>query len=152
MIQFLFGRKHSNCIVYIFLAVRSQPGASSTCFPIPPIKLSPYYQYSVCVVLHIASSVTFLVLLLLQELVLEDGVHGKIRKSLLFKLSQNGVLKLFQKIILVSSPKDQYVPSYSARVQVCTCCMHVCILCMYCGGTLRDGCMNVSAYFRFVVF
>ena len=53
-----------------------------------------------------------------QELVLEDGIHGKVKKSLLFKLSQNGALKNFKKIILVSSPKDQYVPSYSARVQV----------------------------------
>ena len=86
---------------------------------------------------------------------LEDGVHGKVRKSLLFKLSQNGVLKLFQKIILVSSPKDQYVPSYSARVQVCECvcvclyvCMYVCVLyvCMYACICVCTVCMHVRMY------
>ena len=78
---------------------------------------------------------------------LEDGVHGKVRKSLLFKLSQNGVLKLFQKIILVSSPKDQYVPSYSARVQVC---VYVCVLyvCMYVGMhvCVCNVCLYVCMY------
>eukprot|EP01038_Epipyxis_sp_PR26KG_P013166 gene13166-17639_t len=54
----------------------------------------------------------------LKELVLEDGIGGKLQKTFIYKLSENGVLKLFHKIIFVSSPKDQYVPSYSARVQV----------------------------------
>lgn len=60
----------------------------------------------------------FLLSYSLKELVLEDGIHGKMKKSLLFKLSQNGVLNHFRRVILVSAPKDQYVPSYSARIQV----------------------------------
>lgn len=43
---------------------------------------------------------------------------GKTKKTFLYKLSENGVLTYFRKIVLVSSPKDQYVPSYSARIQV----------------------------------
>lgn len=53
----------------------------------------------------------------MQELVLEDSIGGKAHKSLLYKLSENGVLTYFHKLILVSSPRDQYVPVYSARVQ-----------------------------------
>lgn len=49
---------------------------------------------------------------------LEDSIGGKAHKSLLYKLSENGVLTYFHKIILVSSPRDQYVPIYSARIQV----------------------------------
>jgi hypothetical protein len=54
----------------------------------------------------------------LRELVLEDAIGGKLKKSLLYKLSLNGVLGLFRKVVLVSSPKDMYVPTYSARIQV----------------------------------
>lgn len=53
----------------------------------------------------------------LQELVLEDGRGGDIRKSVIYDLAGNGALRHFKHVILVSSPKDQYVPSYSARVQ-----------------------------------
>ncbi len=49
---------------------------------------------------------------------LEDAIGGKLKKSLLYKLSLNGVLGLFRKVMLVSSPKDMYVPTYSARIQV----------------------------------
>ena len=49
---------------------------------------------------------------------LEDSIGGKAHKSLLYKLSENNVLTYFHKIILVSSPRDQYVPIYSARIQV----------------------------------
>eukprot|EP01034_Spumella_vulgaris_P016508 gene16508-21087_t len=54
----------------------------------------------------------------LRELVLEDAIGGKLKKSLLYKLSLNGVLGMFRKVVLVSSPKDMYVPTYSARIQV----------------------------------
>ena len=55
----------------------------------------------------------------LQELVLEDGRGGDIRKSVIYNLAGNGALSHFAHVILVSSPQDQYVPSYSARVQIC---------------------------------
>jgi len=55
---------------------------------------------------------------LLKELMLEDHGSGDIRNSLLYKLSDNGALQYFKRVVLVSSPKDQYVPLYSARVQV----------------------------------
>jgi hypothetical protein len=53
----------------------------------------------------------------LKELFMEDGVDENIEKSVLYKLSKNGVLKYFKHVIFISSPKDQYVPTYSARVQ-----------------------------------
>lgn len=43
-----------------------------------------------------------------------DGVLD----SALYKLSKNGVLQYFRRVILVASSQDQYVPVYSARVQV----------------------------------
>lgn len=43
---------------------------------------------------------------------------GKVTNTLLYKMSENGVLVHFKKVVLVSSPKDQYVPAYSARIQV----------------------------------
>jgi hypothetical protein len=49
---------------------------------------------------------------LLRELALKD------EKSEVFRLSENGVLQHFDKVIFVSSPKDMYVPLYSARVLV----------------------------------
>ena len=38
--------------------------------------------------------------------------------TLLYKLSNGTSLEHFKRVILVSSPYDQYVPSYSARIQV----------------------------------
>ena len=67
---------------------------------------------------------TYLVLCLccsccgLQELVLDDALAGKVSKTLLFKLSESKALSHFRRVVLVSSPKDQYVPAYSARIQV----------------------------------
>ena len=49
---------------------------------------------------------------LLQELALKDS------NSELYRLSENGVLQHFDRVIFVSSPKDMYVPLYSARVLV----------------------------------
>lgn len=49
---------------------------------------------------------------------MDDGIGGKLKKTLLYKMSLNGVLSMFHKVVLVSSPKDQYVPTYSARIQV----------------------------------
>lgn len=60
----------------------------------------------------------------LKELVLEDALGGKLNKTFLFKLSQNEALAKFHKVILVSSPFDQYVPYYSARVQVSVLLIH----------------------------
>lgn len=54
----------------------------------------------------------------LQQLSLEDAFFGDMEKTLLFKLSSAESLRYFKRVILVSSPADQYVPSYSARVQV----------------------------------
>jgi hypothetical protein len=53
----------------------------------------------------------------LKELFMEDSIDGKTEKSVLYKLSKNGVLQYFKHVIFISSPKDQYVPTYSARVQ-----------------------------------
>lgn len=53
----------------------------------------------------------------LKELVLEDAADGTLKNSMIYKLSSNGVLKHFKHTIFISSPKDQYVPLYSARVQ-----------------------------------
>lgn len=55
----------------------------------------------------------------LKELVLEDSLGGKASKTLLFKLAESNTLSHFRKVVLLSSPKDQYVPVYSARIQVC---------------------------------
>jgi len=54
----------------------------------------------------------------LQELSLDDTYFGDKEKTLLFKLSSSDALHHFKRVILVSSPADQYVPSYSARMQV----------------------------------
>jgi hypothetical protein len=53
-----------------------------------------------------------------QELNLDDGPRGDMTKSMLYKLSENGVFMYFRWVVFASSPKDQYVPQYSARVQV----------------------------------
>lgn len=49
---------------------------------------------------------------------LEDSLGGKLHKTLLYKLSENKVLNYFKKIVLVSSVKDQYIATHSARIQV----------------------------------
>lgn len=49
----------------------------------------------------------------LDQLAMEDTEAPK--EALLFKLSQTGHLKDFQKIILLSSSEDSYVPWHSAR-------------------------------------
>jgi hypothetical protein len=54
----------------------------------------------------------------LRELVLEDSLTGRQAHSLVYQLSENAVLQHFQKVIFVASVKDQYVPPYSARIQV----------------------------------
>lgn len=54
----------------------------------------------------------------LKELALGDGILGDRTKSVLFKLSENNVLALFRKVIVVSSPGDMYVPSYSASLRL----------------------------------
>ena len=53
----------------------------------------------------------------LKEIMMED-CNGNIRESAIYKLSKNGVLTSFKHVILVSSPKDSYVPTYSARLQI----------------------------------
>jgi hypothetical protein len=54
----------------------------------------------------------------LRELVLEDAIGGNSKKTLLYKLSENGMLSHFKKIVLIASPKDHYIPMYSGRIQV----------------------------------
>ena len=49
---------------------------------------------------------------------MEDAIGGKLHKSLLYKLADNGMLKHFNRVVLVSSFEDMYVPTYSARVQM----------------------------------
>lgn len=50
----------------------------------------------------------------LNELTMNDNTDP--RQSLLFKLSTAGSLKIFKKVILVSSFQDKYVPWHSARI------------------------------------
>lgn len=52
----------------------------------------------------------------LKELVLEDDERPE--KSLLYKLSENGVLSRFAFVVLVASRADQYAPFDSASIQV----------------------------------
>jgi hypothetical protein len=54
----------------------------------------------------------------LRELSLDDVTRSDMTKSLLYRLSENGVFMYFKWVVFASSPKDQYVPQYSARVQV----------------------------------
>lgn len=49
---------------------------------------------------------------LLQELSLRDQGNA------LYRLSENGTLQHFRRVVLVSSPQDMYVPLYSARAEV----------------------------------
>ncbi len=39
-------------------------------------------------------------------------------KSFLYRISKFKTFSFFKKVVLVSCPKDQYVPFYSARIQV----------------------------------
>ncbi|KAJ1412490.1 hypothetical protein B484DRAFT_317224, partial [Ochromonadaceae sp. CCMP2298] len=45
------------------------------------------------------------------------GTGGGLRDCLLYRLSESDGLSRFRSVLLVSSPKDQYVPSHSARIQ-----------------------------------
>jgi hypothetical protein len=86
----------------------------------------------------------------LQELVMEDG--ETLEDSILYRLSlpsppgfntdntsntsskinYSNALQAFKKVIFVSSPKDQYVSTYSARVQVCYhCILYTLIIIIY---------------------
>ncbi|CAM9315251.1 unnamed protein product, partial [Ectocarpus fasciculatus] len=56
----------------------------------------------------------------LKELSLDDVRRDDMTKSLLYRLSENGMFMYFKWVVFASSPKDQYVPHYSARVQVST--------------------------------
>jgi len=40
-------------------------------------------------------------------------------ESLVYRLSENGVLRHLRKVVLVSSPSDKYAPTHSTRVQIC---------------------------------
>jgi hypothetical protein len=42
--------------------------------------------------------------------------ESSIEKSFLYKLSRDGNLQKFKKIILISSAEDSYVPWHSARI------------------------------------
>jgi hypothetical protein len=51
----------------------------------------------------------------LDELCMRDS--SDLRKSLLYRLSENNSLKGFQKLALLSSSQDEYVPYESARIE-----------------------------------
>ena len=57
----------------------------------------------------------------LKELNLHDTVFGDAKKTTLFRLSENAVLSWFKKVVLVSSPRDLYVPRYSASLRLHHC-------------------------------
>lgn len=48
----------------------------------------------------------------------EKEKEKEMKSKFLYKLSEESCLNKFTKIVLISSPKDQYVPFYSARLQV----------------------------------
>ncbi len=48
---------------------------------------------------------------------LRDRENDK-EKSFLYRISNFRTFSFFKKVVLVSCPKDQYVPFYSARIQV----------------------------------
>lgn len=52
----------------------------------------------------------------LQQLTMED--EKDVRKTFLYKLSKEGNLKRFRRIILLSSFEDSYVPWHSARISL----------------------------------
>jgi len=52
----------------------------------------------------------------LKELALQDSLT--LSNSVIFRLSLNNVLSYFQHVVFVSSPKDMYVPRYSASVRM----------------------------------
>jgi pimeloyl-ACP methyl ester carboxylesterase len=54
----------------------------------------------------------------LKELALGDGALGDRTRGIVYKLSENNVLALFRRVILVVSPGDMYVPGYSASLRL----------------------------------
>jgi predicted alpha/beta hydrolase family esterase len=53
--------------------------------------------------------------LVIKQLQMED--HPDIRKTAIYRLSQEDCLHWFQNILLVSSPQDDYVPYFSSRIE-----------------------------------
>ena len=53
----------------------------------------------------------------LQQLALKDSPD--IRKTFMYKLSQNSNLHLFKNVLLAGSSQDKYVPLHSARIELC---------------------------------
>jgi hypothetical protein len=51
----------------------------------------------------------------LEQLTLTD--HEDPKKTFLYQLSLTGGLQHFQNVLLVSSPRDQYAPYHSARIE-----------------------------------
>ncbi len=47
--------------------------------------------------------------------------HKNLRETFIFRLSKIGSLKQFRRIILFSSPDDDFVPWHSARVSMAEC-------------------------------
>lgn len=53
----------------------------------------------------------------ISQLCLRDTTD--LRKSFLYKLSQKSTLHYFKNILLCGSSQDRYVPSHSARLELC---------------------------------
>lgn len=64
--------------------------------------------------------------IVMQELNLEDeGINGDLTQSFVYKLSEKktdgeevDLLAHFRRVVFISAPEDQYVPTYSANVEV----------------------------------
>lgn len=70
----------------------------------------------------------------LLQLCLRDTAD--LRKSFLYKLSQRSTLHHFRNILLCGSSQDRYVPSHSARLELCK-------------AAIRDT-SSVGAVYRYV--
>lgn len=53
----------------------------------------------------------------ISQLCLRDSAD--LRKTFLYKLSQKSTLHYFKNILLCGSSQDRYVPSHSARLELC---------------------------------
>ena len=53
----------------------------------------------------------------LQQLALKDS--SDIRKTFMYKLSENSNLHFFKNVLLAGSSQDKYVPVHSARIELC---------------------------------
>jgi hypothetical protein len=67
--------------------------------------------------------------------------------SLLYNLSKFKTFSLFKKVVLVSCPKDQYVPFYSARIQVWEYLFFIFIYFVFVGCRLTSSLFFLCSFF-----